>query len=104
MSWEKASGDLGLDIVLAHLDTARIITEHCGLYRVTGTSLMRTFSIDPHLRDLFRTETQMKLMWGAKGALVGSASRYAKFEEVLTVLSERLEPEETALTNRETSL
>ena len=102
MQWET-NGDLGIDIMLAHLDTGRVITENCRLYSVTGTNLMRTFCVDPHLRDMFRTETHLRLMWGAKGALVGAASRYAKFDEVLTVLSERLEPEKSVAPNRETS-
>ena len=64
---------------------------------------MRTFSVDPDLRDMFRTETHMRLMWGAKGASVGAVSRYTKFDEVLTVLSERLEPEKSVAPNPETS-
>ena len=102
MPWET-NGDLGIDIMLAHLDTGRVITENSRLYGVTGTNLMRTFSVDPDLRDMFRTETHMRLMWGAKGAQVDATSRYAKFNEVLTVLSERLEPEKSVAPNRETS-
>ncbi len=92
-SWETGKNDFGLNILLAHLDTARIMTEQCGLYRTTAENILgTTFSPRRDMLDVFRTEMHLKLLWGARGACVNRNDRYAKFEEVLSVLSERAEP------------
>ena len=101
--WEQSHKDLGIDTVLAHLDTARIITEQCGLYRVTGENALRDFKPDRSVLDMFRTEMHLKLLWGAKGARVNQSDRYNKFTQVLVVLSEKVEPQESP-TNPETSV
>ena len=101
--WEQNHRDLGIDTVLAHLDTARIITEQCGLYRVTGENALRDFKPDRSVLDIFRTEMHLKLLWGAKGVTVNRSDRYSKFTQVLVVLSEKVEPQESP-TNPETSV
>ena len=101
--WEQSHRDLGIDTVLAHLDTARIITEQCGLYRVTGENALRDFKPDRSVLDMFHTEMHLKLLWGAKGARVNQPDRYNKFAQVLVVLSEKVEPQESP-TNPETSV
>ena len=102
-NWERNQRDLGIDTVLAHLDTARIITEQCGLYRVTGENTLRDFKPDKSILDMFRTEMHLKLLWGAKGAAVNRSDRYGKFTQVLVVLSEKVEPQQSP-NNPETSL
>ncbi|KAM7415574.1 hypothetical protein PAMA_017879 [Pampus argenteus] len=42
--------------------------------------------------ELFHTDFQMRLLWGSRGAGEVQALRYAKFDQVLTALSNRLEP------------
>ncbi|XP_060064252.1 breast cancer anti-estrogen resistance protein 3 homolog [Ylistrum balloti] len=92
LPWENADPNSGLDILLTHLDTARLITAQAGLYSVTGQALLNAFTPDTELLDIFRTEFQMKLLWGAKGASVERTLRLNKFEQLLTVLSNRAEP------------
>ncbi len=103
LSWEGSKVDYGLDILLAHLDTARIITEQYGLYRVTGENVLRDFSADRAVSDVFKTELHLKLLWGAKGAVVNRTDRLNKFEQLLTILSERAEPSQINM-DHETSL
>ncbi|XP_021361515.1 SH2 domain-containing protein 3C-like isoform X4 [Mizuhopecten yessoensis] len=92
LPWENADPNSGLDILLTHLDTARLITAQAGLYSVTGQALLNTFTPDTELLDVFRTEFQMKLLWGSKGASVERTLRLNKFEQLLAVLSNRAEP------------
>lgn len=99
LSWEEIHADCGLDIVLAHLDTARLITEQCGLYRTTSESVMMGFHPDRGLLDMFRTETHLKLLWGCRGAEADRTERYPKFTELLNILSEKMEPSQLVSQN-----
>lgn len=38
------------------------------------------------------TDFQMRLLWGSRGAEENQALRYGKFDQVLTALSNKLEP------------
>lgn len=44
------------------------------------------------IREILLTEFQMRLLWGSRGAEQNRALRFSKFEQVLTALSNRLEP------------
>ena len=44
------------------------------------------------LEEVCRTEFQLRLMWGSKGARAARRERVRKFDKLLGVLSERLEP------------
>ena len=101
--WENSKADYGLDILLAHLDTARVITEQYGLYRVTAENLLQEFKPQPEFLDMFKTEFHLNLLWGAKGAGVNFHDRHNKFEQLLGVLSERAE-KKTTQDGGETSL
>jgi len=48
--------------------------------------------MDPLVLDLFRTEFQLKFLWGSRGAAVDGAERHAKFDQVLSLMSEKCEP------------
>lgn len=50
------------------------------------------FTEQPEVLELFLTDFQMRLLWGSRGAEESQALRYAKFDQVLTALSVRLEP------------
>ncbi|XP_064650331.1 breast cancer anti-estrogen resistance protein 3 homolog isoform X2 [Lineus longissimus] len=91
-SWEENDPHQGMDIILAHLDTARIVTEQCGLYRIKGQSIVDKLQADTELLDVFSTDLHLRLLWGAKGAGVRRCDRLVKFEQLLSLLSERAEP------------
>lgn len=50
------------------------------------------FQEQPEILELFLTDFQMRLLWGSRGAEENQALRYSKFDQVLTALSNRLEP------------
>jgi hypothetical protein len=44
------------------------------------------------MSDILRTEFQIRLLWGSRGAQVNQTERYEKFNQILTALSRKLEP------------
>ena len=50
------------------------------------------FQPDEEMSEVFKTEFQMRLLWGSKGAQVNQTDRYEKFNQILTALSRKLEP------------
>lgn len=50
------------------------------------------FQPDEEMSEIFKTEFQMRLLWGSKGAQVNQTERYEKFNQILTALSRKLEP------------
>ncbi|XP_041277400.1 breast cancer anti-estrogen resistance protein 3 isoform X2 [Onychostruthus taczanowskii] len=88
--WE--SSDQSGEIMLRHLGTARLIAEHAETFRLTAEQLLHGFQPDEELSEIFKTEFQMRLLWGSKGAQVNQSERYDKFNRILTALSRKLEP------------
>lgn len=48
----------------------------------------------PELLEAFRTEFALRLLWGQSGAAADRQERYDKFDKILCVLSDKLEPME----------
>lgn len=46
----------------------------------------------PELLEAFRTEFALRLLWGESGAAGDRRERYEKFDKILNVLSDKLEP------------
>lgn len=53
----------------------------------------------PELLEAFRTEFALRLLWGQSGAAADKRERYEKFDKVLSVLSNKLEPAELGPTH-----
>ncbi|KAF4118013.1 breast cancer anti-estrogen resistance protein 3 homolog isoform X1 [Onychostoma macrolepis] len=47
----------------------------------------------PELLEVFQTEFTLRLFWGQTGAKADRKERYTKFDRILTVLSNKLEPD-----------
>ncbi|XP_076436953.1 breast cancer anti-estrogen resistance protein 3-like isoform X2 [Babylonia areolata] len=92
VSWERADPHWGLDFLLAHLDVARIVASQTHLYRQAARGVLGQVGGEGLLEDVCRTEFHMRLMWGSKGARASRPERFNKFQQLLMVLSERLEP------------
>uniref|UniRef100_G3PP40 SH2 domain containing 3Cb n=1 Tax=Gasterosteus aculeatus aculeatus TaxID=481459 RepID=G3PP40_GASAC len=92
--WETA--EAGLDVVMFHLGAARTIAQLGGVYRSNAESKLQGFPEQPEVLELFLTDFQMRLLWGSRGAEESQALRHAKFDQVLTALSNRLEPSRSA--------
>ncbi|XP_045053010.1 SH2 domain-containing protein 3C isoform X2 [Desmodus rotundus] len=86
------STEHGVEVVLAHLEAARTVAHHGGLYHTNAEVKLQGFQAQPELLEVFSTEFQMRLLWGSQGASSNQARRYEKFDKVLTALSHKLEP------------
>ncbi|KAM8789087.1 breast cancer anti-estrogen resistance protein 3 isoform 2-T2 [Rhynchonycteris naso] len=88
--WEKY--DESCEITMNHLSTARLMAEAANNYRINAEKILEGFQPDEEMSEIFRTEFQMRLLWGSKGAQVNQTERYEKFSQILTALSRKLEP------------
>lgn len=88
--WETL--DTGVDVVMFHLGAARTVAQLGGVYRTNAESKLQGFQIQADVAEIFKTDFQMRLLWGSRGAAESPALRFAKFQQVLTALSHRLEP------------
>ncbi|KAI3372942.1 hypothetical protein L3Q82_023382 [Scortum barcoo] len=88
--WETV--EVGVDVVMFHLGAARTIAQLGGIYRSNAESKLQGFQEQAEVLELFLTDFQMRLLWGSRGAEENQALRYAKFDQVLTALSNKLEP------------
>uniref|UniRef100_A0A665WTF0 SH2 domain-containing protein 3C-like n=1 Tax=Echeneis naucrates TaxID=173247 RepID=A0A665WTF0_ECHNA len=88
--WESA--EVGVDVVMYHLETARTIAHHGGIYRTNAETKLQGFQQRAEIHEIFQTEFQMRLLWGSRGSEGSQSERYEKFDKVLTALSHKLEP------------
>ncbi|NWH60593.1 BCAR3 protein, partial [Geococcyx californianus] len=88
--WE--SSDQSCEIMLRHLATARWMAQNAETYSLTAGRMLEGFHPDEEMSEIFKTEFQMRLLWGSKGAQVNQNERYEKFSQILTALSRKLEP------------
>ncbi|XP_044527939.1 breast cancer anti-estrogen resistance protein 3 isoform X1 [Gracilinanus agilis] len=88
--WEK--NDESCEIMLSHLETARFVAQAADTYRANAERILEGFQADEEMNEVFKTEFQMRLLWGSKGAQVNQSERYEKFNQILTALSRKLEP------------
>lgn len=89
-TWEK--NNESCEIMMNHLTTARRMAEAAHTYRVNAERILEGFQPDEEMSEIIKTEFQMRLLWGSKGAQVNQAERYEKFNQILTALSRKLEP------------
>ncbi|XP_057213804.1 SH2 domain containing 3Cb isoform X1 [Triplophysa rosa] len=88
-SWESV--DTGVAMILSHLDTARTIARNGTIFSANAQAKMQGFQEEADVWEVFHTEFQMRLLWGSRGVERNKDERFAKFDEVLTALSNRLE-------------
>ncbi|XP_051973664.1 SH2 domain-containing protein 3C isoform X1 [Xyrauchen texanus] len=89
-SWESVES--GVDVVMSHLEAARTIAHHGGLYHTNAEGKLHDFQERKEVLEIFCTEFQMRLLWGSRGSEGNQSERYEKFDKVLTALSHKLEP------------
>ncbi|XP_014903080.1 breast cancer anti-estrogen resistance protein 3 isoform X1 [Poecilia latipinna] len=96
--WETS--DQGCDIMLRHLEAARDVANNAQSYTSNAEKILEGFQFDEDLLEVFKTDFQLRLLWGSRGAAVNQSDRYNKFNLILTALSRKLEPvTKTQLTN-----
>lgn len=69
----------------------RLMAGQTAEYSRKGVSILRYFTPRPNLRDLFKVELHMRLLFGHRGAQAKHLERKAKFQQILSILSERAE-------------
>ncbi|XP_041049344.1 SH2 domain-containing protein 3C-like [Carcharodon carcharias] len=89
-AWEVSES--GVEVVMSHLEAARTIAHHGGLYRTNAELKLQGFQENEQVLEIFKTEFQMRLLWGSRGAEGNQVERYEKFDKVLSALSNKLEP------------
>ncbi|KAM7012184.1 breast cancer anti-estrogen resistance protein 3 isoform 2-T2 [Tautogolabrus adspersus] len=94
--WETS--DQGCDIMLRHLEAARDVAHNAQSYTTNAQKLLHEFQSDEDLLEVFKTDFQLRLLWGSRGASVNQSDRYNKFNLILTALSRKLEPPPTTQT------
>ncbi|CAG5119639.1 unnamed protein product, partial [Candidula unifasciata] len=92
--WEKGLDAIGssIDVLLTHLDTARIIASQGNLYQVTGRAIMTTLTHDPELYQVLCPEFHLLVLWGEKGWMANRRERLDKMEQILSLLSQKYQP------------
>ncbi|XP_078141981.1 breast cancer anti-estrogen resistance protein 3 isoform X2 [Centroberyx gerrardi] len=88
--WETS--DQGCDIMLRHLEAARSVAHDAHGYTAHAQKALQGFQCDEDLLEVFKTDFQLRLLWGSRGAAVNQTERYNKFTLILTALSRKLEP------------
>lgn len=76
------------------LQSARTSALHAKDYQQHAHSLLTGWEPVPELLEAFRTEFALRLFWGQSGAAAQRKERYVKFDKILCVLSDKLEPVE----------
>ncbi|KAL7884866.1 hypothetical protein AOLI_G00076360 [Acnodon oligacanthus] len=88
--WE--SNDQGCEIMLRHLEDARAVARNADTYSYNAQRALKDFRPDEDMLEILKTDFQLRLLWGSRGAAVNQTERYDKFKLILTALSRKLEP------------
>ncbi|XP_056624424.1 breast cancer anti-estrogen resistance protein 3 homolog isoform X1 [Triplophysa dalaica] len=90
------STDEGCQLLFNLLHSARNAALNASDYTQHANSLLSAGGWEsiPELLEVFQTEFALRLFWGETGAKTERKERYAKFDRILTVLSNKLEPDE----------
>ncbi|KAL6110988.1 sh2d3a [Pungitius sinensis] len=85
----------GCQLLYDVLQAARRAALHAADYQQHARALLTGSWVPvPELLEAFRTEFALRLLWGQSGSLADRGERYDKFDKILSVLSDKLEPVE----------
>ncbi|XP_059359957.1 breast cancer anti-estrogen resistance protein 3 isoform X2 [Carassius carassius] len=88
--WEN--NDQGCEIMFRHLEGARAVARNADTYTCNAQRILQGFQPNDDMLEIMRTDFQLRLLWGSRGAAVDQTERYDKFKLILTALSRKLEP------------
>ncbi|XP_005166945.1 breast cancer anti-estrogen resistance protein 3 isoform X6 [Danio rerio] len=88
--WENT--DQGCEIMFRHLEGARAVARNADTYTCNAQRILQDFQPHEDMLEILRTDFQLRLLWGSRGAAVEQTERYDKFKLILTALSRKLEP------------
>ena len=87
--WESNTQDFGLTTLLNHLETARKYMDTSASYQRNAEIVLGEARMEELTIDMFKTEFQMKFLWGSRGAFVPADERHSKFEQVLSAIADK---------------
>ncbi|XP_040305611.1 SH2 domain-containing protein 3A isoform X4 [Herpailurus yagouaroundi] len=85
--------DESCERLLRTLHRARQMAQDAPKFREAAARRLRGFRPNPQLREALTTGFVQRLLWGSRGVGAPRAARLEKFQRVLSVLSQRLEPD-----------
>ncbi|XP_047561385.1 SH2 domain-containing protein 3A isoform X4 [Lutra lutra] len=85
--------DESCERLLRTLHRARQVARDAPKFREAAARRLRGFRPNPQLREALTTSFVQRLLWGSRGVGAPQAARLEKFQRVLSVLSQRLEPD-----------
>ncbi|XP_042340522.1 breast cancer anti-estrogen resistance protein 3 homolog isoform X2 [Plectropomus leopardus] len=88
------NSERGCQLLFDVLQSARSAALHAQDYQQHAHTLLTGWEPVPELLEAFRTEFALRLFWGQSGATADREERYEKFDKILCVLSDKLEPVE----------
>ncbi|XP_010794128.1 breast cancer anti-estrogen resistance protein 3 isoform X2 [Notothenia coriiceps] len=89
------NSERGCQLLFDVLQSARSAALHAQDYQQHAHTLLTgSWEPVPELLEAFRTEFALRLFWGQTGATASREERYEKFDMILSVLSDKLEPVE----------
>ncbi|GAA6221635.1 breast cancer anti-estrogen resistance protein 3-like [Lates japonicus] len=92
------NSDRGCELLYDVLQSARSAALHAKDYQKHAHTLLTGgWEPIPELVEAVRTEFALRLLWGQTGAAADRQERYEKFDKILCVLSDKLEPVEATL-------
>ncbi|XP_045469752.1 breast cancer anti-estrogen resistance protein 3 homolog isoform X3 [Harmonia axyridis] len=86
---EHNSQDFGLTALLNHLQAARKYVDQSANYLRNAEIVMAEARMDDITLGIFHTEFHLKFLWGSRGAVADATDRHSKFDQILTVMSEK---------------
>nr|XP_020478466.1 breast cancer anti-estrogen resistance protein 3-like isoform X1 [Monopterus albus] len=89
------NSERGCQLLYDVLQSARSAALHAQDYQKHAHALLTEgWEPVPELLEIFKTEFALRLFWGRSGAGANRKERYEKFDKILCVLSDKLEPVE----------
>ncbi|XP_051776845.1 breast cancer anti-estrogen resistance protein 3 homolog isoform X1 [Erpetoichthys calabaricus] len=82
------------ELLLRTLARARLLTVNADQFGSQVQKLLADYELNEKLLEVFKTEFALKFFWGSKGAEADQKVRHEKFDQILTVLSRKLEPDD----------
>lgn len=87
--WETGNEDFGLGTLLSHLEAARKFLSASTAFQRNAEIVLDEARMEELTLEMFRTEFQMKFLWGSRGAYAASTERHSKFQQVLNVMADK---------------
>ncbi|CAL9699854.1 unnamed protein product [Knipowitschia caucasica] len=97
------NSDRGCQTLYDLLQSARSSALNCRDYRKHAHELLTGWEPVSELLEACRTEFALRLLWGHSGAAAERSERHHKFQQILSVLSDKLEPVELPSEEQDTA-